>query len=47
MTTWIVERVRLVFPSSALHYTADIILTLLFLSTAIAFLTLGVVLFTS
>jgi hypothetical protein len=41
------ERVRLVFPSSALHYTADIILTVLILGTAIAVLTFGVLHFTS
>jgi hypothetical protein len=47
MTTWVIEQVRLVFPSSALHYTADIILALLILTTAIVLVTLGVLLYAS
>jgi hypothetical protein len=39
------DRLRLVFPTSALHYTADIILSLSMVASAIAVVMIGVLLF--
>jgi len=42
MTTWVMDRVRLAFPSSALPYIGDIILNLLIVASGITLFMIGV-----
>ena len=42
MTNWVMDRVRLAFPSSALPYIGDIILNLLIVAGGIILFTIGV-----
>ena len=44
MTTWVMDRVRLAFPSSALPYIGDIILNLLMVAGGIILFMIGVLL---
>jgi hypothetical protein len=42
MTTWVVDRVRLAFPSSALPYIGDVLLNLLIVGSGIALFMIGI-----
>jgi hypothetical protein len=42
MTTWVIDRVRLAFPSSALLNLGDIILNLLIVASGITLFMIGV-----